>query len=242
MHKTQAELAKAMRVNQSTISRWLADKDCPVSTDGPWDADDIVTLRDWRAAQEDEGDDTANLKRAQALKAQTLSVKYTLAMLTEVGKLGDDLFTSFGMALCVAMVRHFQNSHWQFSSILSDLTGIDQVRADRIARDFVYTYALGYSQEVAHSFKFKNRVDETLRPVIVHAEKVVREIREMGQMDESVIRQVEEATDKAANAARVDDGEDLLHPPDYINPWGPSDLAPTMRGHSNEPVMEDYDK
>ena len=190
VHKTQADLADAMGVNQSTISRRLADPDCPISASGPWDGDDIDAMRDW--LDDDGGDVSDSLKRAQALKAETLAAKYTLAMLTEMGTVGGELFSEFARALEQATMMHWRNTQYKLGDVFRERGGMDAVEADKFAETFAREYVAEFADRVAEVFTFHNRLNDSLRPIIKHAEKVARDLRDMGDLDGVMLDRIDE--------------------------------------------------
>lgn len=202
VHKTQADLADAIGVNQSTISRRLADPDCPISASGPWDADDIDAMRDW--LDDDGGDVSDSLKKAQALKAETLSMRYCLQMLTEVGQVGSELFAEFHRALEQATLCHFRNTQHRLGDVFREQGGMDAIEADRFAEQFARQYVEGFADEMARIFRFHNKLKDSLRPVIVHAEKVARELRQMGDLNKAILDQLDDEIDKAKEATGGD--------------------------------------
>ena len=202
VHKTQADLADAIGVNQSTISRRLADPDCPISASGPWDADDIDAMRDW--LDDDGGDVSDSLKKAQALKAETLSMRYCLQMMAEVGQVGSELFAEFHRALEQATLCHFRNTQHRLGDVFREQGGMDAIEADRFAEQFARQYVEGFADEMARIFRFHNKLKDSLRPVIVHAEKVARELRQMGDLNKAILDQLDDEIDKAKEATGGD--------------------------------------
>jgi hypothetical protein len=203
VHKTQSDLADAMGVNQSTISRRLADPDCPISASGPWDADDIDAMRDW--LQDDDGDDVSReLKRSQALKAQTLSARYALQMMTEVGQVGSELFAEFHRALEQATLCHWRNTQHRLGDVFREQGGLPAIEADRFAEQFARQYCEGFADELARIFRFHNKLKDSLRPVIVHAEKVAHQLRQMGDLNKAILDQLDDEIDKAKAATGGD--------------------------------------
>ena len=202
MHK-QSDLADALNVNQSTISRRLADPDCPISASGPWDQSDLDDLRDWL---QDDGDDDVSreLKRSQALKAQTLSARYALQMMTEVGQVGSELFTEFHRALEQATLCHFRNTQHRLGDVFREQGGMDAIEADRFAEQFARQYVEGFADEMARIFRFHNKLKDSLKPVIVHAERVARELRQMGDLNKAMLDRLDDEIDKAKEATGGD--------------------------------------
>ena len=191
LHTTQAQLGDAVGLSQSQISRRLREPECPVAVDGPWDTDDVTTLRDWLASDGD-GGTTDNLKRANALKAQVLAAKYTLAMLTETGTVGGELFAEFARALRVATLLHHQATHWKLADLLVEAAGWDQAKADSYTKQFAHDYMSGYADQVAKAFQFGTKMNDSLRPIIKHAEKVARDLRDMGDLDGVMLDRIDE--------------------------------------------------
>lgn len=199
LHTTQAELGDAVGLSQSQISRRLRESDCPVAVDGPWDADDVTTLRDWLASDGD-GGTTDNLKRANALKAQTLAAKYTLAMLTEMGTVGGELFSEFARALEQATMMHWRNTQYKLGDVCRERGGMDAVEADKFAETFAREYVAEFADRVAEVFTFHNRLNDSLRPIIKHAEKVARDLREMGDLNGVMLDRIDDELDKTRGA------------------------------------------
>ena len=191
LHTTQAELGDAVGLSQSQISRRLRESECPVAVDGPWDADDVTTLRDWLDGDGDtSGGD--NLKRANALKAQVLAAKYTLQMLTECGTVGGELFSEFARALEQATMMHWRNTQYKLGDVFRENGGMEAVAADKFAEQFAREYVAEFADRVAEVFTFHNRLNDSLRPIIKHADKVARDLRELGDLDGVMLDRIDE--------------------------------------------------
>ncbi len=230
VHTKQASLGEAVGLSQSQISRRLRESDCPITADGPWDADDVRELKDWLEGNDPDAGD--RLKRAQAVKAEALAARYGIDMMAEVGTLGNDLFAELGRALRVAMVCHYQKFSWTIEDALVE-AGAKPTVGRQLAEMYAREFVLGYSSEVARVFKFGNKLNETLRPTIAAAEKMARDLRSMGDLGDATLDRLDEAIDEAREVVEVGGKGQLLPPDPSINPYGPSDLAPRVAGYDD---------
>lgn len=242
VYHTQRDLADAAGVTQATISRRLRERDCPISPAGPWDSDDAAAMREW--LEGDDADAADRLKRAQAIKAEALAAKYTLAMLVEVGGLGGELFQEFNKALRIAALTHFRETGNRVAAVFRDTGGLEPRTANLLAESFTREYAIGFAEEVARHFKFSNKLNETLRPIITSAEKVVSELRKMGDLNGAAVDQLEAEADVARVVADGKVGR-MIPPNRLASPWSPQDFAPRLdlaeQTHT-EGAPEDWDK
>lgn len=66
VYHTQQELAAALGLSQSVISRWLKRGDCPIPTKGPWTDQHVALLGPWRQLLQEDRATGLHPKAAEA--------------------------------------------------------------------------------------------------------------------------------------------------------------------------------
>lgn len=187
---THAELARAVGVERSTITKRLKREDSPVSAAGPWDADDVASLVDWIHDPEgSEGGD--DLKRAQALKARVLAAKYLQQMAAELGRLGNAESELLFRAMPSATTVHWQTTRHGLGDLLNEIGNLGPVESDQRAEVFARGFYDSWAKELTHSIEFHAADRDDLAPIVRRIRRLASELRVMPDIDPELITEIE---------------------------------------------------
>jgi hypothetical protein len=187
---THAALAAAVGCERSTITKRLKHADCPVTSTGPWDADDVATLAEWMTPDDTAGE-SDELKQAQAIKAKTLACKYLLEMATMTAGSRTAELDAIMKALSTTSTLHYRDTRWKLADFLV-AHGIAPEKADPAADDFARTFYNAFVGTFNSIFEMHAAaMEDSGRGMIRRLRQLTREIEILPDVDPAIIADID---------------------------------------------------
>jgi hypothetical protein len=203
LHRTHAQLAEAVGVDRSTITRRLRADDCPIARIGPWDDDDTEAFGEWIGSDSAGGDGGDDLKRAQSVKAKVLAAKYLLEMAISLGKVGAMHAELMLKALPSTTTVHWQATRFKLGDFLRERGGVEAHQADAEAERFARWFYDEWARTFERAINFHAQGNDESAAVARRIRKLVGELEIMPDMDSAMIAEIRAALDQVdANEAK----------------------------------------
>ncbi|MEM9414809.1 MAG: hypothetical protein AAGA29_04940 [Planctomycetota bacterium] len=200
-YTSQETFAKAAKVSQPTVSRELKRENCPIRPTPPWDGDDLTAFIEWRAADAPDGSVDDTLKRAQAIKAQTLVARYTLDMASTIGSAGRELIVELYKACDIAVMMAYRHTEHNLAQRIASGGQTSYDTGKRLAWDVVREYGDEFSRQLHKAFDFKGKNETEMRPIVATMRKCVEDMASLGTLNVETLDEITRAIDEGEQAA-----------------------------------------